>query len=96
MMSEQPISGKLRFDPVVTWGHVMITVGFIVSGIGVYVTNELRANDLAYRISTLEMLAAETKQANRDLLNELKSLNKELVDIRIKMGPRQQYRGPAE
>ena len=78
-----PIAGKLRFDPVLTWGHILLFVGFILSGFGLYTATELRAADLSYRIAALESIAQETKQANRDLLSELKSLTRELVDIRL-------------
>lgn len=92
-MAEQPISGRLRFDPVVTWGHVLIFIGFIVSAIGVYFANELRTTDLSYRIATLERMDEERKRFDRELINELKTLKNELVNIRIKMGPDQSAGG---
>ena len=83
MNAEGPIAGKLRFDPVVTWGHVLLFFGFLVSGAGVWVATELRANDLAYRIASLERTADKAEQATKDVISELKSLNKELINIKI-------------
>ncbi len=86
MNAEAPISGRLRFDPVLTWGHVLLFIGFAINGIGVWIATELRATDLSYRIAALECVADDAKEANRDILKELKTLNTELTNIKINMG----------
>ena len=93
-MTDQPISGKPRFDPVVTWGHVLIFCGFVLSGFSVYLATELRAADLSYRIAALEKIAGDAKESQRDFLMELKSLNRQLVDIKVIVGKPEYTRFP--
>lgn len=69
------LNGRLRFDPVLNWGHVAVCAAVISSGIGVYIAGEIRATTLETRVHFLE--ASADRYAN-----VTDKLNDQLADIK--------------
>lgn len=72
------ISSRWRYDGTITLGHLLIMVGILTSGIGLYTTTVVKLSSHEARITALERLSEAQGQYNKsalEILNELKQLS---------------------
>lgn len=81
---EQP---RLRFDPVVNWGHILILVGIIASGFGVYAAGEVRASGLDFRVRALEIVSDRYLVTNEKVSDQLSDIKIELATMKARLPP---------
>lgn len=84
-MSDAPIAGKLRFDPVITWGHILMVIAIIGSAFSIYTLNEVRATAMDARITQLETMSKDfSTQAGR-VADKLTNIMVEMSAIKTKL-----------
>lgn len=91
-MSATEGTQRLRFDPVLNWGHVLVAFTIIVSAIGLFFSNELRAADHEYRIKTLELLMAEGRAVQGKVTDQLNTILVEIGSMKVRLPPPQSFR----
>lgn len=91
MAGESP---RLRFDPVINWGHVLIVTGILASGVGVYIAGEVRASNLEYRLKALEIFADRNITANEKLIDQLNDIRIEIATMKARLPPPQSSLAP--
>lgn len=71
------VSSRWRYDGTITLGHLLIMLGIVISGIGLYTTTVVKMSSQEARITALEKLAEGQSQYNKsalDILQELKQV----------------------
>lgn len=71
------ISSRWRYDGTITLGHLLIMVGILTSGIGLYTTTVVKLSSHEARITALERLSEAQGQYNKsalEILGELKQI----------------------
>lgn len=84
-MSEAPISGRARFDPVINWGHILVAFTIILAGITLYSSNEVRYADLNLRLRTTESLIVEYRSAANKMTEKLTDILIEMSAIKVRL-----------
>lgn len=84
-MTEAPISGRLRFDQVITWGHIAIFVGIVGSSLALYTNNEVRASIMDGRLTQLETISKTYSEQNGRVADKLTDIMVEMSAIKTKL-----------
>ena len=84
-MTDPPISGRPRFDPVITWGHILVAFSIMVSGVALYASNEVRYTDLNLRVRTIESLIVEYRSSADKMTDRLTDILVEIASIKVRL-----------
>jgi len=75
----------VRFSPVITWGHITIVMSVLGTGIGLYITEELRAYDHDFRLRALERFETESTTANAKISDTLLTILTEIAAVKARL-----------
>lgn len=84
-MSDAPVSGKLRFDPVITWGHILMVAAIIGSAFSIYTLNEVQATQIESRVSQLETMSKDFNTNAGRVADKLTDIMVEMSAIKTKL-----------
>lgn len=83
-----PQNSKLRFDPVVTWGHILVAFTVLFSGVALYASNEVRYTDLNLRVRVIENALLDYRVEAKEMNARLQAILIEISQIKANIGIR--------
>lgn len=75
----------MKFDWTVNLGHVLILVGLLVSGVGVYSSMMVRMSSYEYKMVNMERAQSQQEAQNVTILNSLFAVQRDVAVMKDRM-----------